>query len=110
VELDEADLRLAHAGLAHALARAVDQHREVGALHAPHRQELFLRGDPVRHVQVDQRLACGHGVERRTNVEVFDIAGGPCLNDRLVALVEGDGADRGDLRREHALGHAQCVV
>jgi hypothetical protein len=51
------DLGLAHAHLAHALARAIDQHRPGRPLHAAHRQVLLLRGHPLGHVEFGEAAA-----------------------------------------------------
>ena len=59
----------------------------------------------VGHVEIDQRLAPRHAVERGAHVELLDIAHGAGLDDGLVALVPGDRAHRRHRRRERALGH-----
>ena len=104
-----------HAGLPHALTGSVDQRGEIGTLHAPQRQEFFLRGDPVGDVEFHQRLALGHTIERRTHMQALHKAGRARLHDRLIALVVGDASDGGYLRRQHAFGdnrsaHAEVLL
>ncbi len=94
------DLLVGHAGKAHALPRGVDQRIHARAFQAAHREILLLRGDPVGHVELEQRLALAHRVERRAHEELLDEAVGARLHDRLVALVERDAADRRERRGE----------
>ena len=113
--LHRGDLGFVHPDLAHALTGRLHQRREVGALHAAHRQELLLRGDPVRHVQLGQCLPLGHAVKRGPHMQALDVAGSTGLHGGLVAFVEGDAADSGDGWRQRALGdrhraHAQVLL
>ena len=94
------DLLVGHAGQAHALLRRVDQRIEARAAQAAHGEILLLRRDPVGHVELEQRLARAHRIERRAHVELLDEAVGARLHDGLVALVERDAADRRERRRE----------
>ena len=97
-------MAVAHSHLSHALARAINQRRQIGTLHAPHRQKLLLRGNPVRHVELNQCLSFGDTIERGPHMQAFDVASGARLHNHLIALVVGDAAHGRYLWREHAFG------
>ena len=101
---DQPNLLVVHANLAHACARRIHQRIQVAAPHAAQRQEVLLRRHPVRHIEVDQRLALGHAIERRAYVQLFDVAHRAGLHDHLVAFVPGNRTHRRHRRRERALG------
>jgi hypothetical protein len=82
-------------------------------VHAAHRKELFLRRDPLGHVQLGEYLALHDRIEHRAHVQLLDIAIRARRHDGDAALVPGHAADRVDARREaaaHDLGGAQAEV
>jgi hypothetical protein len=108
-------LRIAHADLAHALSGSVNQRCQLCALHSAHRQELFLRCNPVGHINLGQGLPLGYVIKRGAHKQPFDVATGPSLHKSLVALVKGNAAHGKYLGREQALGdssgtHAQVLL
>ena len=81
---DQPDLRFTHTGLSHALARSIEQRREIGALHAAHRQKLLLRGNPFGYVKIDQRLTFAYTIKRSAHMHPFDKTGPVFLDDGLI--------------------------
>jgi hypothetical protein len=76
-------------------------------------QVLLLRTEPLGVEHIDQRRTSGDHVARRERIDAFDEAGGACLHDADVALIElhcadgfDDGADRSRLddRQAHPEG------
>src|SRR5439155_12097112 len=67
------------------------------------RQVLFLCGHPIGDVQLREWLALVHRVEWRTYVKARQIAVGPRLHERNIALVIGHAAYGLDRRAERAL-------
>jgi hypothetical protein len=88
--LDAADLFLGHAGLTHAVCGRVDERSEIRPAPAQHGEIFLLRGDPIRDVDVGERLARGDAVETRANAKPLDVAGRARLHENLRALVELD--------------------
>ena len=101
--LHQANLLFVHAGLPHALARAIDQGCHVIALHPLEREELLLRSHPIRHIQINQWLALADPIQRCAYVQALHVARSTRLHNNLVAFVEGNAAHRRNLRRELAL-------
>jgi hypothetical protein len=91
--LHTGDLLNAHAQLPHALACRGDQ-RITRPGRCLEREELPLRGDPFGHVQIGERLAGAHRVQRGAHVQPLDEPGSACLHNGLVPLVPRNVADR----------------
>jgi hypothetical protein len=118
VGFDGGDRLRRHAEQHQALARGVAQLRV--RLRAALEGEVFLlRGHPVGREQLGERLALGDRIERRAHEQALDVARDARLHEGDAALVEGDRADRLQLRREDAargerrshaevLGHARA--
>jgi hypothetical protein len=110
---DVTNLRVAHSRLAHALTRGIDEHIGAGAAHPEHGEKFLLHCDPCRHVELGERLAGAHVVERRAHVQFVDERARARLHDHLVALVVGDVAGGFDPRRHgaaHDLDRADAQV
>src|SRR5690606_37727144 len=111
----EPDVILGHARQAHALARAIEKRRHACALigHTLDRKVLLLSGNPVRRVQLRERLAFADRIERRARVESLDVAVGARLYDSDITFVECDAAHRFHARRHHVatdLGRSYAKV
>ena len=68
-----------------------------------------MRGNPVGHVEVSQRLPFSDAVQRGAHVQAFDETRGARLHKGLVALVEGDVAHSRNLERQRSLCHFGCA-
>ena len=67
------------------------------------RQQFFLCGEPLGHVQIDERRARRDAVVLRAHVELFDVAGAARLHGDDRALIDADRADGREPRVERSL-------
>src|SRR5438105_13098001 len=101
------NLVFAHSGKAQPLLCAIDQPINASPCRLPcdpfRRKIFFLRSNPVRYVQLRERLALPHRVEWRADVEALEKPVAARLHERDVALVIRGAADGFDGHADRAL-------